>query len=416
MRELLPVDVGDVRIDLDARHMVLRALVHRYGDGIAWRIALELNVGVGDAEVGVAVLHVIFADRFQIGSHLIGIIDVAVLDERQEVHLRRLHQAVQPIVGKGLIADKFDFANARLVAFIDGEHEVRTAVGQGHQPISDFCKAATEFLIRFLDTVDVRGGDGVVETGARFRLHLDRQLVAFDLAVALEGDAIEDDAALDDGDDHPTADDPRVHFGKHAGVREILDALVHILLVDAAEIGADRIRIHAVRPFDDDSLRIGRGTYSGDAKHQAGGKQKPSNIAANEMHLAWVPHVVDRRCYRRCTIPPGLAPSAIRKLASFGSRRAGSGRSDPINLSSTLFGRTCKPLLTQPTSFRPAVASMTRFMVDQWLTATADDQAQDIVRGGEDDEHGHQRYADPQSDLLSALAQGPPPHRLDRVK
>ena len=75
--------VGDHR---NGRHVVLGALVHRDGDHVAWRIGLVDDVGIDDAEIGVAVLHVIAADRLLVGGQTIGIIDIGALEPRQEVH------------------------------------------------------------------------------------------------------------------------------------------------------------------------------------------------------------------------------------------------------------------------------------------------------------------------------------------
>jgi hypothetical protein len=54
----------------------------------------------------------------------------------------------------------------------------------------------------------------------------------------------------------------------------------------------------------------------------------------------------------------------LANLASLGFRRAASASDNQINLSSTLFGEACKPVLTEPISFRPSVAATTRFLVD----------------------------------------------------
>ena len=125
-----PVDLAGMRSHGHARDVVLRPLVDRDRDDVAGWVRLVGDVGVGDAEVGVAVLHVIPADRLLVGGEAIGIVDVGALEPRQEVHRARLHQVVQAVARDGVVADEADLADAGLLALVDGEDEIDAAVRQ----------------------------------------------------------------------------------------------------------------------------------------------------------------------------------------------------------------------------------------------------------------------------------------------
>jgi hypothetical protein len=289
--------------------VILRPFFHRDGDDVAGRVVLIGDVGVGDAEIGVAVLHVIFTDRLLIFGQAIGIVDVAGLEPGHEIHLARLHQPMEAIGRNGVIADEFDFADAGLVALFDGEDQIDASVGQLHQAIADLHGAETDFLIGTLDAVDVGVGLRLVEAGARLRLDFDRELVALELVAALERHAIDDLRALDDGDDHLTADDLRAHLGEHARRRQVRDGAIDARLVRAGEIGANRRRFDAARALDDDGLLIDRRRERLRRRRRARPRRSEQqrrhdeermNIVTKRMHRA--------RCPRIATEPngPGL--------------------------------------------------------------------------------------------------------------
>ena len=75
------------------------------------------------------------------------------------------------------------------------------------------------------------------------------------MSVALEGDAVDDLAALGDGDDHLAADDLGADLAEHAGRREVGDGAVDARLIGAGEIGPNRRRVGVGRAFDDHILR-----------------------------------------------------------------------------------------------------------------------------------------------------------------
>ncbi len=368
--------------------MVLRAFVHRDRDDVAGRVVLIGDVGVGDAEIRVAVLHVIFADRLLVGGEAIGIVNVAVLKPREEIHLGRLHQPVQAIGRNGVVADEFDFAHAGLVAFVDLEDEIDAPVGQLHQAIADLRGAAADLLIGVPDAIDVALGLRVVEAGARLGLDFDRELVALERFVALERHAIDDLRALDDSDDHLAADDLRAHLGKHAGRRQVRDGAIDARLVRAGEIGTNRGRVSVARALDDDSLsgnlRRRRPANPGRAPGQSDREEERAKITTKQMHLA--------RCPRFATEPNGLGPWRPRLAARHVSwpLRASPGSSRVCPQPGEQLLNWLLPVLRagansnsgELTPIRRTVAGAPQFMVDLGLIAGAD-EPQNVVRGRE---------------------------------
>jgi hypothetical protein len=146
------------------------------------------------------------------------------------------------------------------------------------QPVGDLRGGPAEFLVGVLDPVDVARRHRLAESRARLGLNLDGELVALDLAVALEGDPIEDGVAFDDADDDLAADDSGAHLGEHAGRGELLDRLVHMLLIRPVEIGADRVDVDPMGAFDDDGLGPRLGGHSDRAKRKTRGQGQPSEI------------------------------------------------------------------------------------------------------------------------------------------
>ena len=78
----------DARIDVDGADPVLLALLDRDGDDVAAARGVELRVGRKNAEIGVAVLEVVAADQLLVGGEPVGIVDVGVLEEAEEVRSR----------------------------------------------------------------------------------------------------------------------------------------------------------------------------------------------------------------------------------------------------------------------------------------------------------------------------------------
>ena len=84
-----------------------------------------------------------------------------------------------------------DLLNAGLVAFNDAEDDVDASVRQIDRPKADFRRSASRPAIDFRQSRDVGLGHLRVEFCAGARAHLLLQDVSLDLAVALEGDAID---------------------------------------------------------------------------------------------------------------------------------------------------------------------------------------------------------------------------------
>ncbi len=92
---------------------------------------------------------------------------------------------------------------------------------------------------------------------ARLGADLALELLGLDLAVALEGDAV-DDLVLGNGDDHAAAAAAHAHVGEQAGGVEVLHALVHGVVVGSREVRADRLAVDAAVPADADLGESGR--------------------------------------------------------------------------------------------------------------------------------------------------------------
>ena len=79
-----------------------------------------------------------------------------------------------------------------LPAFVDGEDQIDPPVRQLDQPFGHLGFVAAVFLVGVLDAADVADGGLLVVGGMRFRLHLDFELLRFDLFVAFERNSVDD--------------------------------------------------------------------------------------------------------------------------------------------------------------------------------------------------------------------------------
>src|SRR5215207_3673924 len=205
---------AQARIHLHVADAVLGTLLHRHCDDPAARGRVEASVRPDEAEVGVAVLQVVAPDDLLVGGDLLRVVDVGILDEAEEVHLRRVHEVAQARRREHLVADEVDLLDARLAAFDDGEHHVHGAVRQIHEPRRDGGEAAAAAAVELEDAfavaLDSRGVVGRVCLG----LQLGQDRRALDARVTLERHPI----------DHPLGADRRDHSPRcrvlHAHVRE----------------------------------------------------------------------------------------------------------------------------------------------------------------------------------------------------
>ena len=108
-----------------------------------------------DAEIRIAVLQVVAADEFEIRSDLVRIVDVAALEEREEVHLGGLHQTDELAGRIDLVADEVDLLDAGLGAFVDRVDDVDAPVRQGHRAVADRRGGAAGAAVDVLDALDV---------------------------------------------------------------------------------------------------------------------------------------------------------------------------------------------------------------------------------------------------------------------
>ena len=108
--------------------------------------------------------------------------------------------------------------------------------------------------INVLDALDIRIDHGLTIRPARFRLDFGRQSFGLDLAVALEGDTI-DDVVLGYAYDDPAPGPAHRDAGKQSGGIEILDTLVDGSLIRAAEIRGNRFAVDTLVALHQDVFR-----------------------------------------------------------------------------------------------------------------------------------------------------------------
>ena len=155
-------------------------------------------------EISIAVLEIETPDRIEIRRNLVRIIDIGGLEERQPVHLGRLHQVAQFARRIDVIADENDVLHAGLRTLVDLEDDIDAAVRQTNDSIGDGRSRLARAAIEILDALDVGINDRLVERTVVLRFDLGLKLIGLDLAVALEGNAI-DQVVFGDPDDDGTA-------------------------------------------------------------------------------------------------------------------------------------------------------------------------------------------------------------------
>ena len=126
-----------MQFHIDRGDGILHPLLDRDRDDIAALRRVELGVGAHDVKIGISVLEIEPADKFEVGGDPVGIVDVRRLEEREVIHLRRLHEIAQLAGGIDLIADEIDRLHAGLFAFVDGEDDIEPAIWQIDGPGRD---------------------------------------------------------------------------------------------------------------------------------------------------------------------------------------------------------------------------------------------------------------------------------------
>ena len=300
LEERRTAHLRDVRIDRHARHVVLRAFVHGDRDHVAGGIVLIDDVGIGDAEVGVAVLHVVAADGLLVGGEPVGIVHVGALEPRQEVHGARLHQVVQTVARDRIVADEANLANSGLVPLVDGEDEIDPTVGQLNQPLGHRSRIAAVLLVGILDAADVAFRRRLIIGRARLRLHFDFELVLLDVPVALEDDAIDDLRPRAEGHDDLAVNRLCADRGIDSRRLEVVDAALDGCRVRPGEVRLEGRGVDAGLALDDDLLseRRRRGSERPESKNDR--QNKSAEEAANPTHVAHSPSSHTSRRNRLC--------------------------------------------------------------------------------------------------------------------
>src|SRR5580704_14927802 len=195
-REIALQDVDieslEARGDLDLAELVSFALVDGEGDEKSLPVGRQLGDRRHDAEIGVALREVELAQQLAIEVEAVGVVAVVRRQEAVPGAFARADLAAQRAVAEMLVADEADALNARDVAFADLEDEVYTTLVELDDLGVDRRVVAAAAAIDGQDTFDVGLHARARENLARLRLHFVAQLVVFDLAVTLEGDAVDD--------------------------------------------------------------------------------------------------------------------------------------------------------------------------------------------------------------------------------
>ena len=129
----------------------------------------------------------------------------------------------------------------------------------------------------------------LVVGGARLRLHLDLELLLSDLALAFEGDAVEDLLA-------PTLSDTTIRpsttlalTGIDAGRLEVVNAALDRSRIRSGEIGLEACRVDARAAFDHDLLRKSRARTKEVHRRRSPTLEPERRETANPTHVAHSP-------------------------------------------------------------------------------------------------------------------------------
>ena len=172
--------------------------------------------------IGVAVLQVVLPDQLAVEVHAVRIVDRRSLEEVEPAHLRRRDDVAQLAVGEGVIADEVDAFDFRRGAFGDFEHEVDAILLELDDLRLDAGGKEALPAIDVENALHVGLGLGAREHRSRLELDLAGQRRRIDLAVAFEGDLVDDRVFLDRHDDGRTLVVDR-NVGEEAGRKQRLD-------------------------------------------------------------------------------------------------------------------------------------------------------------------------------------------------
>ncbi len=155
-----------------------------------------------------------------------------------------------------------------------GEDDVDAAIRKIDGARRHVRGAAARAAINVLDALDVGLNGRGIEGAARLGLHLGEEDLALDLAVAFEGDAI-DDAVLGHLDDEPASVAAHAHVREEAGGIEVANALVDAGLIGARKVGANRLSVDALAALHNDGLRCDRTREAGAGRPEDDSSSEP---------------------------------------------------------------------------------------------------------------------------------------------
>ena len=129
------IEPGHRAIDVDGSEVIPLALFDRDGDRVSVLVRIEISDGGDNLEVGVAAIEVETAKQLFIERGTILIVNVATVQEAQEVGTLRVDNAAKTTVAKSRVPDEHNLINLGAVAFVHIERDV-------HAPLIDLFDAA----------------------------------------------------------------------------------------------------------------------------------------------------------------------------------------------------------------------------------------------------------------------------------
>jgi hypothetical protein len=171
------------------------------------------------------VLEIEAANQVAIGLDPVGVVDVGVTEETQQVRLAGLDDVLQSVRRKGDVADKIDRLDAGLGTFDDLENQVDAVVRLLDDLRGDVHVVAAGMAIDLGDALGVRLHHRARQGSTRLGLDFSGKLLVLDLLVALEGDTV-DHGVFHHGDQEVATGVTDVHVLEQAGFDQRFQALV----------------------------------------------------------------------------------------------------------------------------------------------------------------------------------------------
>ena len=207
-REILEPD-----IDVDLAEPVALTLVDREGDHETVAVGGQLGDRRDDAEIGVALGQIEFAEELAVIGEPVGIVGVGGREKAIPAALFRLNRGAQRAVTEDAIADEVDAAHTGRRSLVNLEDEIDAVFRQLDDLGLDACGEAAAAAVELQNAAHIILHPRAGINGARARLDLCVEILVRDFRVSLEGDAVEDRVL-----DHP--DDQHIAFTVQLDVRE----------------------------------------------------------------------------------------------------------------------------------------------------------------------------------------------------